>query len=830
MKIPFIKGKSIVFRENGKDLPVYDLVLESVLAVAENYEDADLLSLILRIYIDGIHPGPLVNLSDDEVIRRISEWLSIRSDPNQLNVAKVGGPSKRRYSDYLTPLKPSIDEKAGFIVADTETLLIPKDDASSIENKKIHIPYAIGFLVVSPDDYLSSLNTRNVIETYFSEDYPNYLFDTFEKRSSKMMNDFVDRLALVCENNKQIKTVYFHNFARFDGILLLKHFLNLGDKYEIKPLIYNLHLYEISVYKRKKLLFNIRDSYTLLPGKLNDLANNLCPSLGVKGNIDHESVTVENLSDQKYLLLEYMKQDIRLLGGVMLKAQEIIMSNYNVDIVYKLTVSSLALTIFRTRYYDEKENPIYLPSMNEDRFIRRGYYGGHTDAYIPFGENLYYYDVNSLYPFIMKSFKMPSGKPLWHGKLEDRDLDDLYGFIEAYVDCPETIKRPFLPYRDPKKTLIFPTGKFVGVYYSEELKYARDLGYTIVPLKGYLFNKLDSRPFESFVSDIFEKRQEAKRNGNDAMSYIYKILMNSLYGRFGINPELNVTVICDYTHYMKLIKNKGFKDGNKLSEYHYIVTYSTNKEVDDTEWNPPKISAVQLSAVITACARIYMYPFISKEDCYYTDTDSVVLGSPLPENWLSETDLGKFKCECLVRTGYFLAPKSYNIHTQDGKSIIKQKGLSKSLVDQEWFEKQYEDIERTLHAHVTSYFSIDWDNWEIGEKKTKVKLGILLGNKRELIIDENKTKPIHVSNSVDTETKLTIELKKLKDINAEKAIEIERLKEEMLKKESEWERLSKDIEEGRDEGRDIEVERRSDLRSQAQDRSGETDEWKDEGH
>lgn len=72
------------------------------------------------------------------------------------------------------------------------------------------------------------------------------------------------------------------------------------------------------------------------------------------------------------------------------------------------------------------------------------------------------------------------------------------------------MKRPFLPYRDSQNTLIFPTGHFVGVYYSEELKYARDLGYTIIPLKGYLFKKMDCSPFESFVSDLFEKRQEAK--------------------------------------------------------------------------------------------------------------------------------------------------------------------------------------------------------------------------------------------------------------------------------------------------------------------------------
>jgi len=88
--------------------------------------------------------------------------------------------------------------------------------------------------------------------------------------------------------------------------------------------------------------------------------------------------------------------------------------------------------------------------------------------------------VNSLYPFGLKEFPMPGGVPVWHRNLEDYDLNSLFGCIKAYVVCPNTIKRPFLPYRDKNKTLIFPTGEFIGVYYSEDLKYARDLRYTVI--------------------------------------------------------------------------------------------------------------------------------------------------------------------------------------------------------------------------------------------------------------------------------------------------------------------------------------------------------------
>lgn len=88
-------------------------------------------------------------------------------------------------------------------------------------------------------------------------------------------------------------------------------------------------------------------------------------------------------------LVSYMKQDVLLLGGIMLKAQSLCWEQYGVDIDNILTVSSLALTIFRKRYYSEKENPIYMLNRNQDHFICKGDFGGHSDVYIPTGANLF---------------------------------------------------------------------------------------------------------------------------------------------------------------------------------------------------------------------------------------------------------------------------------------------------------------------------------------------------------------------------------------------------------------------------------------------------------
>ena len=133
-----------------------------------------------------------------------------------------------------------------------------------------------------------------------------------------------------------------------------------------------------------------------------------------------------------------------------------------------------------------------------------------------------------------------------------------------------------------------------------------------------------------------------------------------------------------------------------------------------------------------------MYKYISRDDCYYTDTDSVVLGSPLPEEDISSTELGKFKLETMVSKGIFLAPKSYNLETPDDY-ITKQKGATKDLVTPEWFDSQYADPSRKILRTVESNFRIDWEKLNIFKKEELIHLGVST-TKREFIFDDKDDK------------------------------------------------------------------------------------------
>lgn len=666
-----------------------------------------------------------------------------------------------RVPNNITALKASDRQQCrSFIVADIETVLL----------NDIHVPYAAGYLVVNPGDDLTS----NPITTFFSEDHIVYS-EKFEERSERMLELFLYDLELYMKSNVDVRTVYFHNFARFDGIFILKYFADQGDKYKINLLLRNSRIYELKIHRKSKnkksdkysFILRFRDSLMLLPSSLDSLSKALCPELGSKGELPHRDMLVDKLLDHKDQIMDYLRQDILLLGGVMKKAQEMNWSHYSIDIENVMTVSALSMRIFRMKYFVETQFQINIPTRNQDSFIRRD--GGHVDVYKPCGSNLHYYDVNSLYPYVMKKYPMPSGVPVWHNSLKDRDLDDIFGFVEAYVVCPTTIEHPFLPYKEDE-TLIFPTGRFVGVYYTEELKFARNLGYEIFPLRGYLFEKKDS-PFDGIISDLYNRRLEAKKRGDAPMTYLYKILMNSLYGRFGLNPESTLTEICNKSRFDEWIKKDNFKSGEKLNDQYYLVSYSSNCYSDDEGWKAPKMSAVHLAAAITACARIHMYPHIARSDCYYTDTDSVVLGSPISDDLVSSTELGMFKHEYHVKKAIFLAPKSYWMDTEEVGEIIKHKGPTKDSMTAEWFQELYDNPSKTKDIAIDTYFRIDWKKLSIGKKSMNFKLGGLSqSTKRVNVYDANGnwvcTRPKNVIDigTQDVNTIFKYELEKKRNV------------------------------------------------------------------
>jgi DNA polymerase type B, organellar and viral len=142
------------------------------------------------------------------------------------------------------------------------------------------------------------------------------------------------------------------------------------------------------------------------------------------------------------------------------------------------------------------------------------------------------YDVNALYPFVMANNDFPIGDPTYIEYPNNLILDkntDIFGFFYCKVVTPDNILHPILQVKYNDR-MVSGIGSFSGWFFSEELKNALNFGYQITIEKGYLFERANI--FKGFVDDLYSMRTSYLKS--DPRNYIAKILLNSLYGRFGM--------------------------------------------------------------------------------------------------------------------------------------------------------------------------------------------------------------------------------------------------------------------------------------------------------
>jgi len=153
--------------------------------------------------------------------------------------------------------------------------------------------------------------------------------------------------------------------------------------------------------------------------------------------------------------------------------------------------------------------------------------------------NLYYYDVNSLYPFVALQ-AMPGTECTKENFLvKGSKIDNLFGFYYCEIITPNDLYFGLLSHKTENGSLIFPLGKWRGWYFSEELKFVQANGYKIKVLNGYTFNKcIDT--FTSYINTIYQYKVYSKNTVDRSIS---KSLLNNLLGRFGIKLDKSVTDI-----------------------------------------------------------------------------------------------------------------------------------------------------------------------------------------------------------------------------------------------------------------------------------------------
>lgn len=233
---------------------------------------------------------------------------------------------------------------------------------------------------------------------------------------------------------------------------------------------------------------------------------------------------------------KHLESDLYSLYQVSLKANKQVLLHYDVNMIDNLTISGLALKIFMRKYYNENIPLINKTSMYRD--IKQGYYGAITEVYKPSGEKLYYYDVNSLYPYVSLQ-DMPGTECSKENFINtNKSIKNLFGFYYCSVESNKNGYLGLLPVRT-KDGLIFPLGKWKGWYFSEQLKFAEENGSKIKVIKGYSFCR-NKHVFKDLVKDVYNIKTNPKDNTQKQTA---KSILNNLLGRFGIRLEKSVTKV-----------------------------------------------------------------------------------------------------------------------------------------------------------------------------------------------------------------------------------------------------------------------------------------------
>lgn len=491
----------------------------------------------------------------------------------------------------------------------------------------------------------------------------------------------IDSLIERCLSFKEATTLYFHNL-KFDGEFIIHWlfthgFTHIKDRKEAAPktfttlisdrgVFYSIVIYFTAGKHAKKI--EILDSLKVLPYSVEAVAKAFALSIR-KLEIDYEKprpVGYE-LEDQE---IAYIKNDVVIIAEALKALHE--------QGLTKMTTASNALNEYKSLV--KRKFNYWFPKPDYDAFIRASYRGGWTYANPDLiGQDIgvgAVYDVNSLYPSVMYYSPMPYGDGVaYDGEYE---TDTEYNLYVQRLSCQFELKEGYLPTLQEKNNLAFVPTEYLTSSKGEELTLTLtsvDLAllfehydvFDITWLGGYKFKSAVGL-FKDYIDKWNGIKIQATRDKNEGLRTIAKLMLNSLYGKFAMNPKVQSKFPYlgedNMVHYE--LGPEETRDGLYIPMGTFITAWARDKTIRSAQ----KV----------------------KERFLYADTDSLhLIGDKIPDGLeVSPTELGKWKQESVFTRARFIRAKSY-IEEIDGKLEIKCAGMPASL-----------------HKYVT------WDNFRVG--------------------------------------------------------------------------------------------------------------------
>jgi len=544
--------------------------------------------------------------------------------------------------------------------------------------------------------------------------------NVFFKNQEILVLDFLFNLYALFNVDEKYKDiiVYSYELGSFDGVVLLKYineFLSLLDVNNVfLDVIYrNNTFYEIAIIfvinnVKKRILFRDFFKFTLVKfSKLSQIVLNKNDLGKIK------KVSFRTLLQLTGQIAKYNCNYVIALYKIIFIIIKKIKRSCNININHHRSLSSLSFNIFKNKY---KRN--FRQLRNSSNFIKEiydclilSYRGGIIDIYKPFGKDIYSYDINGSYSASMM-LPMPIGEP----KLKignNFSLDSFFGFIHVTLYINNSYL-PFIGLKNKDNANIYPYGSVTVVIFSEELKYAMAINNikVIKVIKVVEFNK--GKVFNKFVNKFYGLKEKST---NSIDKFIFKIILNSLYGRMGLKNKFDgvimvkedeiqeyeflydTSIISSFLNKTLVNVNNNFShnilEESLLSKKAISLNYKLKKKTSNT------FSAVHIASAITSYGRINIDKIKrillkNKFRIFYSDTDSIFT------NWcyknfrilnlcVSNKKLGAIKVvNSKIKRGIFLSNKAYVLYLPTGvKSVIS--GAANVANNRIFFTKRMSD-------------------------------------------------------------------------------------------------------------------------------------------
>ena len=494
--------------------------------------------------------------------------------------------------------------------------------------------------------------------------------------------------------------VYFHNLS-FDGEFILWYILEEGYTYDeniskektFKSIIDETgSIYAITLRYSQKVTIEFKCSYKLFPKSIKEI--------GTLVGIDKLDETHDYNEIKNYRTLEevpeeeinYITNDVRIMVELIKYLQE--------KGVKGLTMSTSAYKNWLKDKYSLCKNQMKKDTNEEIvEIVRKSYRGGITKVNQKYAglefNDVISFDVNSLYPSVMYENPMPVGDGKIYKSVEEGRKDNRHLFIVV----------AFVQYATVRTGQHAFIGNTSGFSYSRKYSYddvlenkmlylwldefelfklVYDAQYEILKVVGW---KKANYVFKDYIDRWYKVKENAR---NDVERSLAKLMLNSLYGKFGMNDSrtTKLPVAVGDTIIYHIMEN------NTTYYYKEVASYITSK------------ARCKLASFMNRCGDNFLY----------CDTDSVYyIGHEIPKLFKDVVDpkkLGYWKYEGHYTRFKALKAKCYLKQLDNGTIERRIAGCPKECAELITFDNFAPNLKLS----------------NAKKCKKKVKGGIVIGN------------------------------------------------------------------------------------------------------